>query len=352
MNTQNGDALGVAVVGAGYWGPNLARNFQASPLWRMQWLCDLDEDRAKRVLGSYSTVRTTPSLDDVLNDDSVHAVAIATPPSTHESVALAALDAGKHVLVEKPLADSYVAAERIVNRADELGLTLMSDHTYCYTPSVQKIRDLLADGTLGDLQYVDSIRINLGLVQRDVNVLWDLAPHDLSILEYILPEGIRPLAVAAHGADPIGAGQACVAYLSLQLPGDALAHFHVNWLSPMKVRTMLIGGSKRTLFWDDLSPLQRISVYDRGVDLTPREELDLEDRRAASISYRSGDVVAPALQEKEALRGVVEEFADAIRTHRAPMTDGRAGLRIVDILEAANRSLQFQGAVVPLRGVR
>ena len=171
----------------------------------------------------------------------------------------------------------------------------MCDHTYCYTPAVQRIRELVHSGVLGDLQFVDSIRINLGLVQRDVNVLWDLAPHDLSILDFILPEGCTPLAVAAHGADPIGAGQACVAYLTLQLPHGAIAHMHVNWLSPIKVRTTTIGGSNRTLVWDDLNPSQRIAVYDRGVDLADPAELDADDRRQAIVSYRSGDMVAPAL---------------------------------------------------------
>ena len=205
---------------------------------------------------------------------------------------------------------------------------------------------------LGDLQFVDSVRINLGLVQRDVNVLWDLAPHDLSILDFILPDGCTPLAVAAHGADPIGAGQACVAYLTLQLPGGAIAHVHVNWLSPIKVRTTTISGSRRTLVWDDMNPAQRISIYDRGVDLADPAQLDADDRRQAIVSYRSGDMVAPALPEKEALQGVMAEFSDCIRTGRKSATDGHAGLRVLDLLEAASRSLEFHGAVVPLRAGR
>ena len=228
----------------------------------------------------------------------------------------------------------------------------MCDHTYCYTPAVQRIRDLVTEGVLGDIHFVDSVRINLGLVQRDVDVLWDLAPHDLSILDYVLPNGCRPLAVAAHGADPIGAGRACVAYLTLQLPHGAIAHSHVNWLSPTKVRTTMIGGSKRTLVWDDLNPAQRLALYDRGVELTEASAMDEDDRLQATISYRSGDMVAPALLEREALQSVMSEFASSIRSGRPPRTDGWAGLRVLDVLEAARTSLEFNGAVVPLRHQR
>ncbi len=226
----------------------------------------------------------------------------------------------------------------------------MCDHTYCYTPAVQRIRELVHSGMLGEIQFVDSVRINLGLVQRDVNVLWDLAPHDLSILDFVLPDGCHPVSVAAHGADPIGAGQACVGYLTLELPGGAIAHVHANWLSPIKVRTTTIGGSKRTLVWDDLNPSQRISLYDRGVDLAQPDGLDDNDRRQAIVSYRSGDMMAPALPEREALQGVMAEFADCVRTGRRTRTDGRSGLRVLDILEAASRSLEFGGAMVGLSG--
>jgi predicted dehydrogenase len=267
-------------------------------------------------------------------------------------VARPALEAGKHVLVEKPLAASYGEAESLVRLADERGLVLMCDHTYCYTPAVQKIREVVHSGMLGDLQFFDSVRINLGLVQRDVDVLWDLAPHDLSILDFVLPEGVRPQAVAAHGADPIGAGKACIAYLTLQLSGGAIAHAHVNWLSPTKVRTTIIGGSKRTLVWDDLNPAQRISIFDRGVDLAGPDELGTDERREAAISYRTGDMIAPALSEGEALRGVMSELAAAIRDRRPAVTDGRSGLRVLDVLEAASASLEYRGAVVPLRSAR
>ncbi|MEU2392344.1 Gfo/Idh/MocA family oxidoreductase [Streptomyces sp. NPDC007369] len=341
--------LGVAVVGAGYWGPNLVRNFQASPEFRLRWLCDLDVDRARRVLGGYSTVQATSDLRAVLADPAVDAVAVATPAGTHLDVALAALRAGKHVLVEKPLAATYEDGLRLVTEAEKRDLTLMCDHTYCYTPAAVRIREMVRSGELGEIQFFDSVRINLGLVQKDVDVLWDLAPHDLSVLDFILPDKVRPVAVAAHGADPIGAGQSCVSYLTLQLNTGAIAHVHVNWLSPVKVRTTMVGGSKRTLVWDDLNPAQRIAVYDRGVELTAPQEIGEAQRRDMLVSYRSGDMVAPAIGEKEALRSMVEEFAAAVRTGRRPLTDGWAGLQVLDILEAASRSLEFRGAVVGLR---
>lgn len=343
------DRLGIAVVGAGYWGPNLIRNAQACPDLVLRHVCDLDDSRARRVVGSYSTVNVTTRLEDVLSDSGVDAVAIATPASTHVAVARAALEAGKHVLIEKPIAPTYDEAADLVRLADERGLVLMCDHTFCYTPVVQKIRELVHTGVLGDIQFFDSVRINLGLVQRDIDVLWDLAPHDLSILDYVLPDGCRPRAVAAHGADPIGAGRACVAYLTLQLPGGAIAHAHVNWLSPTKIRTTIIGGSKRTLVWDDLNPTQRLAVYDRGIDMSDASELGSDQLREAKVSYRSGDMVAPALVEREALQGVMGELASSIRSGRRPVTDGRSGLRVLDVLEAASQSMEFRGAVVPLR---
>ncbi|MFC6934376.1 Gfo/Idh/MocA family protein [Actinomadura yumaensis] len=228
--------------------------------------------------------------------------------------------------------------------AERSGLVLMCDHTYCYTPAVRKIRELVRGGEIGEVQFVDSVRINLGLVQPDVDVLWDLAPHDLSILDFVLPPDARPVAVSAHGSDPIDAGRSCVAYLSIWLSTGALAHAHVNWLSPTKIRTTVIGGSRRTIVWDDLNPSQRVSVHDRGVDLAYAGSLGREERREALISYRVGDVLVPALPEQEALRGVMAEFAAAIAAGRPALTDGRAGLRVVRLLEAATRSAAAGGA--------
>ncbi|HSV66364.1 MAG TPA: Gfo/Idh/MocA family oxidoreductase [Mycobacteriales bacterium] len=340
--------IGMAVVGAGYWGPNLVRNAQATPGLRLEYLCDLDVERARRVLGGYSTVRVTGSLEEVLTDPAVQAVAVATPAGTHYEVASAALEAGKHVLVEKPLASSYADGAKLVSTAAERGMVLMLDHTYCYTPAVQRLREIVRNGELGDLQYIDSVRINLGLVQRDIDVLWDLAPHDLSILDSILPDGVLPVAVAAHGSDPIGAGQTCVAYLSVQLSNGAMAHAHVNWLSPTKIRTTIVGGSQRTVVWDDLNPSQRLALYDRGVDRTDPSHLGAEERKQALVSYRIGDMVAPALPEGEALRGVMAELAAAIREGRPPLTDGRSGLRVLALLEAATESLRSGGSFVPV----
>jgi len=344
--------IGVAVVGAGYWGPNLVRNFANASQYRLTWLCDIDKSRAEQVLGPYSTVGATDDLEAVLADERVDAVAIATPAGTHLDIALATMHAGKHVLIEKPLAATYADGLRLVEEAERAGLTLMCDHTFCYTPPVLKIRELVRSGEIGDLHFFDSVRINLGLVQPDIDVLWDLAPHDISILESILPLGVEPLSVAAHAADPIGTGRACVAFVTLQLTGGAIAHCHLNWLSPTKVRTTMIGGSKRAIVWDDLNPLQRITVYDRGVDLVPAQDARAEDRNRAYVSYRTGDLVSPALTEREGLASMVEEFADCIRTGRPSLTDGRSGLRVLDILEAASRSVELNGVPVPLRGAR
>jgi predicted dehydrogenase len=346
------DQIGVAVVGAGYWGPNLVRNAAATPQLALRWLCDLDESRARKVLGPYSTVQTTSSFDDVLDDPTVAAVAIATPASSHFELVRAALEAGKHVLVEKPLTPSVDEGRKLVELAERQNLALMLDHTYCYTPAVRHVRELVRSGKLGQLQFIDSVRINLGLVQPDVDVIWDLAPHDLSILDFVLPDDVRPVTVSALGSDPIGAGQTCVAYLSVRLSNGAMAHVHVNWLSPVKIRTTVFGGSARTVVWDDLNPTQRLAVYDRGVDRLASDHVGPDERRRAQISYRIGDMVAPALAETEALRNVMSEFAAAISEGRAPATDGRSGLRVLALLDAASRSLAQSGAPVDLADVR
>lgn len=336
---------GVAVVGAGYWGPNLIRNFDRCPAADLRWVCDLDVERARRTVGGRSAVQVTDELAQVLDDPSVEAVAIATPVHTHLPIALAVIEAGRHVMIEKPLAASVADGEKIVEVANAHGVTLMCDHTFCYTPAVQHIRQLLAEGELGSIHYVDSVRINLGLFQPDIDVFWDLGPHDLSILDFILPAHQQPLAVSAHGADPIGAGRACVGYLTMPLPGGALAAAHMNWLSPTKIRRFVIGGSRRMLVWDDLNPTQRISVYDKGIDKIDYP-LDGDERRTTMISYRSGDMVSPALAETEALQNAVIEFVTAIRERRAPVTDGQAGLRVLRLLAAASRSLEVGGALV------
>jgi predicted dehydrogenase len=338
--------IGVAVIGAGYWGPNLVRNFLACPEVDLCWVADLDRERAARAVGRRSTVRVTDDLGAVLSDDRVDAVAVATPAWTHFEVALACLEAGKHVLVEKPFASSVAEGEKLVATAARSGLVLMCDHTYCYTPAVRKLGELLGSGALGDLQYFDSVRINLGLVQPDVDIFWDLAAHDLSILDFLLPDGHHAQAVGAQGADPIGVGHACVGYLSMPLAGGGIAHIHVNWLSPTKIRTTIVGGSRRIAVWDDTNPAQRLSMYDKGVDLAGPVSRTV--RREAMVSYRIGDMVAPALPEVEGLAGVVRELAAAVREGRPALTDGESGLRVLKILEAVPRSLAAGGAVVPL----
>jgi predicted dehydrogenase len=339
-------ALTVAVIGAGYWGPKLVRNFDASDDWDLVAVCDRDAERARRAAGRRPGVEVHTSVDTLLARDGLDAVAIATPAGTHAGLAIAALEAGRHVLVEKPLADDVADAAAMVRTARERDLVLMADHTYCYTPAVQRIGEIIAEGTLGDVLFVDSVRINLGLVQPDVDVLWDLAPHDLSIFDYVLPGGLNPVAVSAHGADPLGAGRACVGYLTMPLPGGAIAHVHVNWLSPTKIRQMVIAGTRRTLVWDDLNPQQRVSIYDRGVDLATQSAGAI-DRTSATVSYRLGDMHAPALPEREALSAMVEEFAGAVTEGRRPRTPGDSGLRVLTVLDAARRSLAAYGATIP-----
>ena len=338
--------IGLGVIGAGYWGPNLVRAAMATPALRLKWLCDLDEERARGVLGRYTTVKATGSYEQVLADPSVAAVAIATPAATHFNLVRAALEMGKHVLVEKPLTSSVSDAVKLAELAERSSLALMCDHTYCYTPAVQRIRELIRDGEIGEVQFMDSVRINLGLVQPDVDVLWDLAPHDLSIMDFVLPDDVTPVTVAAHTGDPIGNGRACLGYLSVWLSSGALAHIHVNWLSPTKIRTTVFGGSRRTIVWDDVNPVARLMIHDRGVDLIPRDALGFDDRRQALISYRAGDTHVPALPEREALRSVLAEFASAIAEHRQPLTDAYSGVRVLKLLEAATRSAEDGGVRV------
>lgn len=337
----------IAIIGAGYWGPKLARNFQGSSEWDLVAVCDLDEHRARSVVGARSTVEVETSVERLLTRDDIDAVAIATPAASHAPLALAAFDAGKHVLVEKPLAPTTAEAAAMIEAGEAAGLTLMVDHTYCYTPAVEYIHGILAKGILGHVLYVDSTRINLGLVQPDVDVFWDLAPHDLAILDYTLPGGLVPDQVSATGADPLGSGKACVGYATMPLPNRGVAHVNVNWMSPTKIRRMVIGGSHRTLVWDDLNPQQRVAIHDRGIDLAASRDMgDTDKRRKSAVSYRLGDITVPALPETEALSSMVAEFASAIREQRPPRTDGAAGLRVLSVLEAISASLAAHGKPV------
>lgn len=337
------EQIGFGVIGAGYWGPNLVRNIATNPHTALRWVCDLRLPTAERLASTFNGARATDDYRVLLDDPDVHAVAIATPASTHAQLAIEAIDAGKHVLIEKPIAASVGEAEKMIHAAEDAGMVLMCDHTYCYSPAVGHIRSVIEAGGLGDILFVDSVRINLGLVQSDVNVLWDLAPHDLSILDHVLPDDKAVDHVAATGSDPIGAGQACVGHLSLGMRGGGSAHVHVNWLSPTKVRTMIIGGSERTLVWDDLNPTQRISIFDRGIAI---DASDAEQVQRNRVSYRIGDVTSPALPDTEALAGVIDAMASAVRGDAPPPTDGLSGLRVLQILEASDWSLRSGGANV------
>jgi predicted dehydrogenase len=334
---------GIAVVGAGYWGPNLVRNFAADEGCTVRWVCDLDSERAARLAGKFGVEQVTSNLDEVLADTDVSGVAIATPVATHSAIAAACFDAGKDVLIEKPLADSLESGRALVEHAQSVGAILMIDHTFCYTSSVRHIREIVHGGDLGSIHYYDSVRINLGLVQADVDVMWDLAPHDFSIIDFIMPDGVVPVMVSAVGSDPLGVGHACVAYVTVHMSNGAIAHLHLNWLSPVKVRNVIVGGSKRMLVWDDIKPTQRLSIYDAGADLGDMSE---PRRREALVAYRIGDMVAPALPEIEALSRVAAEFRNSIETGDPPETDGWSGLRVLAMLDAAQRSLNEGGAPV------
>ena len=338
--------VGVAVIGAGYWGPNLVRNFlNCDDTWLWS-VCDLDVARAAKVVGKRTSVRVTAELSEILEDERIEAIAIATPAATHLPIAMAAIEAGKHILVEKPLALSTADARTIAEAADAAGLVAMCDHTFCYTPAVTRIGEEIAAGNLGRIQYVDSVRINLGLVQPDTDVFWDLLPHDLSILDSVLPAESRPVSVSAVGVDPIGAGKPCVGYASILLPDDAIAHIHVSWLSPVKIRNVVFGGSLRHLVWNDTDPTQRISTYERGVDIAHIDDDD--EQRALMFQYRIGDMHAPALTDAEALQTLVRDFASCIRNGGRPRTDLWQGVRVLEILEAVDRSRSENGALVPV----
>ncbi|MBM4310898.1 MAG: Gfo/Idh/MocA family oxidoreductase [Deltaproteobacteria bacterium] len=332
-----------AVVGCGYWGPNLIRNFVACPLTELAWVYDMDPQKMDRATRMYPTVRKAAGLTDILNDPGVSAVAIATPVNAHFEIARACLESGKHVLLEKPLASSVAQGEELVRLAHERGLQLMCDHTFCYTGAVRKTKELIDSGALGDVLYFDSIRINLGLFQQDVNVIWDLAPHDLSILDFLV--GRRPASVSAHGIAHTGNGIENIAYVTLRYSSDFIAHFHLNWLSPVKIRRTIIGGSEKMLVWDDLEPGETIKIYDKGIIVKHGEE---EKRNRLLVSYRSADMYAPRVDDGEALAMMVKEFAEAVEANRPALTDGEAGLRVLRVLEATQRSIKADGANVQI----
>jgi predicted dehydrogenase len=334
--------IGVGVIGFGYWGPNLVRNFAEAPGATLVGVSDLNSDRLAQAQRRYPSARVTERPSDLLADPAVDAVAIATPVSTHFDLAMQALQSGKHVLVEKPIATNSEHALRLIDEAAKQSRVLMVDHTFVYTGAVRKIHEMIARGELGDIYYYDSVRVNLGLFQHDVNVIWDLAVHDLAIMDDVL--SIKPSAVSTTGISHIPGQPENVAYITLFFPDNRIAHIHVNWLAPVKVRLTLIGGSEKMIVYDDLEPSEKVKVYDRGVRLSQSSE----DVYQLLVSYRSGDMWAPNLDQTEGLQTEVRHFIDCIEHSKQPATDGQAGLRVLRILEAAEKSMRARGQLVEL----
>jgi predicted dehydrogenase len=337
--------IGIGVIGYGYWGPNLVRNFAECEGAAVRMVCDVNPARCSLVERRYPGVVTTTSAVEVVNDSRVDAIVIATPVEHHFDLAMHALRAGKHVLVEKPLASSSELAKRLIDEAAARQRVLMVGHTFVYTGAVRKMRELRQEGTLGELYYYDSVRINLGLFQHDVNVLWDLAVHDLSIMDDVL--GQRPVAVSATGLAHVKGEPENIAYMTMFFDSSLIAHVHVNWLSPVKVRRTLLGGSRRMIVWDDLEATEKLKVYDRGVSVNPSPENVYQ----MLIGYRTGDMWAPQLQVAEALSVQAAHFVECIDTRRTPMSDGESGLRVVRLLEAATESMAQKGRFVELEKV-
>ncbi len=332
--------LRVGMIGYGYWGANVLRNLRSLAGARVEMVCDTAEDALQRVTQAYPELRRTRDSADILFSPDIDAVAIVTPVWTHFELAKAALQNEKHVFLEKPLTATARQAEELIELADRRGLTLMVDHTFLFTGAVRKIRQLIYSGTLGALYYYDSTRVNLGLFQHDVNVVWDLAPHDLSIMDYLVRH--KPEAVSATGQSHVGELED-VAFITIYFPEKMIAHINVNWLSPVKVRSTLIGGERRMLVWNDLEADEKIKVYDKGVNVCQREQV-----YELLVSYRSGDVWIPHIQGAEALQNELDYFLDCVTNKKKPINDGQAGLRVVRLLEAASRSLAKGGELVYL----
>ena len=328
----------IGVIGYGYWGPNLVRNFVETPDAEVVAVADLKQDRLDLVRRRYPAIEVTNDFQRVIRHPHIDAVAIATPVSMHFPLAMEALECGKHVLIEKPMTATSEEALRLIEAADRRNLVLMVDHTFVYTGAVRKIRRLIDEGALGDIYYYDSKRVNLGLFQEDVDVIWDLAVHDLAIMDYILPE--PPSEVVATGIGHVNGAAESIAYVTAFYESSLIAHLNVNWLSPVKIRRTLIGGSKRMIVYDDIESSEKVKVYDKGVNVKNGPE----SRYKLLVSYRSGDMYAPQIDMTEALSIVAQHFTDCVLRGETPITDGYAGLRVVSILEAATRSMKKHGA--------
>jgi predicted dehydrogenase len=332
--------VGVGVIGYGYWGPNIVRNFQSLAGARLVGICDKNPAALQRAAHVNHGTQLISDPQDIFSSPDIDAVAVVSPVWTHYPLAKAALEHGKHVFVEKPFTRTVAEAEELIEIAQKKNLKIMVDHTFLFTGAVRKIRQLVDEGTLGTLYYYDSMRINLGLFQHDVNVVWDLAPHDLSILDYLIQKD--PEAVITTGEQHLN-GLEDVAFITIYFPDNVIAHVNVNWLSPVKVRTTLIGGEKRMLVWNDLEVDEKIKVYDKGVEMSNREGV-----YNLLVSYRSGDMWAPKVEQCEALHSELSYFVNCIESGEPPFNDGEAGLRVVRMLEAAEKSLKEKGKAIYL----
>jgi predicted dehydrogenase len=344
-HAPHSSVVGVGIVGYGYWGPNLARNFANTEGARVISVSDLDPENLSLARRRHANLSVTTDFGDLLGDGRVGAIVIATPVHTHFELALAALRAGKHVLIEKPLSQTSDQAQQLIEAAAQRNLVLMVDHTFLYTPAVRKIRQLVKDETLGDIYYYNGVRASLGLFQDDVNVVWDLAVHDISIIQYALNE--YPVAVSATAASHVQGRLENMAHITLFFENNCIAQISVNWLSPVKVRQTFIGGSRKMIMYDDLEPTDKIKVYDKGI--TVSEASGSEPAHQLRIGYRAGDMWVPHLPAKEALQTEAEHFVDCIRRGTSPISSGLTGLRVVEILEATSRSIAAQGGPVCLR---
>src|ERR1700730_3174139 len=328
------------VIGYGYWGPNVARNLDRLDQTQLVAVCDKSSAARRKAAKTYPDVLVSEDPAELMFSPDIDAIAVVTPVWTHYELAKTALENGKHVFVEKPFTSNAAQAEELINLAQKKNLTIMVDHTFLFTGAVKKISQLIDEGTLGKLYYYDATRVNLGLFQHDINVLWDLAPHDLSIMDYLIKTS--PEAIVATGQKHLN-GHEDVAYMTLYFPEKVIAHINVNWLSPVKVRTTLMGGEKRMLVWNDLEADEKVKVYDKGVDVTNREGV-----YELLVNYRSGDMWAPQLEQVEALRQELSYFVECVSSGQQPINDGYAGLRVVKMLEAASESLNKRGALVYL----
>lgn len=333
--------LQIAIIGYGYWGKNLVRNFFSLPGCTIRLVADTDIHKLASLKQLYPTVAVTTNLQDVFSDPGIDAVVIATPVFSHYGLAKQALLAGKHVLVEKPMTASVAEAEELIELAGKQNKLLMVDHTFLYTGAVEKIKDLVQSGEIGKINYVDSIRINLGLFQSDVNVLWDLAPHDISICVSILPQ--TPYSVQARGISHTRNGIENIAYLTLNYPSDLIAHFNCSWSSPVKLRQMLFGGDKKMVLYNDMEPTEKVKIYDSGFDIKSDEEIN-----KIKVDYRIGDIFIPKLKTTEALTGMAKDFIGSVTTGKQPVSDWKVGLTVVKILEGADASIKAKGKEVLL----